>query len=499
MNRIHVRLEGANGQALSERQLLSVYASDLEFEPDERRLRILSDGTVELTVSRRPYMLHAKLDLPLYGNIWVTADNLGEGYRDDFVDFVSEAVRTYISEAKRLAEDICLPVKARGHLEAALGFEHLANRGKKTGENRLYALSHAVYAAEFALFERAQAKLGQNPKKPGELLLGCNIFRYTSPDTAYAKLFAKAFDFATLPFYPGRTVPKRGQYDYRGIDGALSFLEQNKIKAKGHPLWFGAEGSNPGWLKALKGKELFTAAEEIGRHHVGNYKGRISVWDVMNEAHDWANCFNLSQAKHLELTRLMCDITKESDPQAERVINCCLPFAEYAAGRYCCHGSLPERLLSPLAYYRRLLDSHVDFDTVGVQLYFPARDMVMVDRMLRLFTGLGKPIHVTEMGVNGGTRESLTAGSGSEWSQLAMSEGVWQGGWNEHRQADWLEQFYTLAATIPAVKALTWWDFIEPSFSGNGAFLYEDETPREIYYRLLALKDKIFGIGPTTK
>ena len=56
-----------------------------------------------------------------------------------------------------------------------------------------------------------------------------------------------------------------------------------------------------------------------------------------------------------------------------------------------------------------------------------------------------------------------------------------------------MEQFYTLCAAREEVKALTWWDFIEPSFSGNGAFLYEDETPREIFFRLGALKRRIIG------
>lgn len=54
-----------------------------------------------------------------------------------------------------------------------------------------------------------------------------------------------------------------------------------------------------------------------------------------------------------------------------------------------------------------------------------------------------------------------------------------------------MEQFYLIAAAREEIGALTWWDFIEPSFSGNGAFLYEDENPREIYFRLLALKNRI--------
>ena len=83
---------------------------------------------------------------------------------------------------------------------------------------------------------------------------------------------------------------------------------------------------------------------------------------------------------------------------------------------------------------------------------------------------LGKPIHITEMGVNGGFR--VKGNAGSSWSQLDMSEGTWHGGWNEHTQADWMEQFYTIAAARPEIKALSWWDFIEPSFSGNGRIPY---------------------------
>ncbi|NLM86239.1 MAG: 1,4-beta-xylanase, partial [Clostridiales bacterium] len=160
--------------------------------------------------------------------------------------------------------------------------------------------------------------------------------------------------------------------------------------------------------------------------------------------------------------------------------------------RYTCYGSLPQRLMSPMSYLRRVLDAGIDFDAVGIQLYFPARDMVSVERLLKVYEGFGKPIHITEMGVPGGTRAGAAA-SGSDWAQMSLSEGSWHGGWNERTQADWMEQFYTIAAAHPSIQALTWWDFIEPSFSGNGAILYQDENPREIYFRLLALKDRLRG------
>ncbi|MDR0898563.1 MAG: endo-1,4-beta-xylanase [Oscillospiraceae bacterium] len=486
MQWIRVRLDDVGGVAMPKPVLETLYASDLSFEPDERRQRILPDGMVELCVTHSPYMLHAKLNLPLYGHIWVMADNQGEGYTGDFVDFVSEAARTYLAEAQKQGAGVALDVETRGHLAAAEEYTHLANRGASTPENRLYALSHAVYAAEGALLARARAKLAE--QRRSDLLLGCNFFRYSSPGARYAQFFAKAFNFATLPFYAGRTAPAEGKFDYGYIDAALGFLEDQGIRAKGHPLWFGHQGVNPQWLHELDYPDLRKQAARIARHHVETYKGRVDVWDAMNEAHDWANCFELSQPQLIDLTRACCEALREGNDRATSIVNICLPFAEYVAGRYNCYGALPERLRSPLSYLRTVIEEGIDFDVVGIQLYFPARDMVAVSRMLDAYAALGKPIHITEMGVSGGTRGQAGA-PGSNWSQLSMSEGSWHGGWNERTQADWLEHFYTLAAARPEIGALTWWDFIEPSFSGNGAFLYEDETPREMYFRLLALKE----------
>ncbi len=487
MQTVKIRLDGPGGLAMPEKVLKTVYASAMDFEPDERRMRITPDGTVELQVSAKPYMIHAKITVPLYGTLWVMADNLGQGYTGDFVDFVSEATRTYITHAQRFADGIQLSPETDGHLRAAIELEHLANRGQDTPNNRLYALSNAMYAAEGALVERSRQKIFAAPRK--DLKLGCNFSRFTAPSSRYAKFFAEAFDFATLPFYPGRTVPQKDKYDYAYIDKCLGFLQEKHITPKGHPLWFGNQGSNPKWLFGLPYPELRKEAYKIAKHHVSTYKGVVNVWDSMNEAHDWANCFELNQEQLVDLTRATTDALREANDQATSIVNICLPFAEYVAGRYNCYGALPEHLRSPLSYFKTILAEGIDFDVVGIQLYFPARDMVAVSLMLDAFAALGKPIHITEMGVNGGFREKGNTGSG--WSQMDMSDGTWHGGWNERTQADWLEQFYTIAAARDEIQALTWWDFIEPSFSGNGAFLYEDENPREMYFRLLALKDRI--------
>lgn len=481
---IHVRADGIGGRSIPAAQIQTAYASDLDFEPIERRFAMLEDGSIRLAVTSVPYMLHIKMQLPLYGTIWVMAHNQGKGYDCDFVDFTTEAIRTYLYETEQYAKGITLSPETAGHLEAARELAHLADRGNNTGENRLYALSHAIYAAEGALFESVRQKVLKAPRS--DLMLGCNFMRYTSANSTYSRLFRELFDYATLPFYPRDTVPAENTYDYSYIRTALPFLKEHHIKVKGHPLWFGHREVNPDWLVEKKGAALQKAARDIASHHVETFRDDIHIWDAINEAHDWSNCFEQNHEQNLELTEICCSALKEADPDALSVINVCLPFAEYVAGRYTCYGSLPERLWSPMKYLSEVIKRGIDFDIVGIQLYFPARDMVAVERLLRVFEKLGKPIHITEMGVNGGVRHQDNAAS--SWTQMSMSEGSWHGGWNERTQADWMEQFYTIAASHTSIKALTWWDFIEPSFSGNGAFLYEDETPKEIYFRLKALK-----------
>ena len=178
MKTVKIRLDGLGGMPMDEKTLKSTYATGMDFEPDERRMTIDSEGIVSLQVTKEPYMIHVKMAVPLYGYLWVMADNQGEGYKGEFVDFVTEAIRTYIHHAQKYAAGITLSPTTQGHLDAAIELQHLANRGQDTPDNRLYALSNAIYAAEGALVESARAKAFAAPRS--DLKLGCNFARYTS-------------------------------------------------------------------------------------------------------------------------------------------------------------------------------------------------------------------------------------------------------------------------------------------------------------------------------
>ena len=172
------------------------------------------------------------------------------------------------------------------------------------------------------------------------------------------------------------------------MDHALSFLLDKGITPKGHPLWFGHQDVNPKWLFGLPYPELRREAANIARHHVSTYRDTIQYWDAMNEAHDWANCFELTQEQLIDLTRATTDALREGNDKAVSIVNVCLPFAEYVAGRYNCYGALPEHLRSPLSYFKTIIEAGIDFDVVGIQLYFPGRDLVAVDLLLNAFACL---------------------------------------------------------------------------------------------------------------
>ena len=116
-------------------------------------------------------------------------------------------------------------------------------------------------------------------------------------------------------------------------------------------------------------------------------------------------------------------------------------------------------------------------------LFGPEHDLFEIARMLDRFSALGKPLHVTELGVSSrADRDEQSMGKDP-------SKSYWHEPWSERVQADWIEQFYTLCYAHPAMQAVTWWDFSDAGghFWPHGGFLRPDGQPKEGYHRLQRL------------
>ena len=485
---LNVKMLDSNGQPMPEARLRSLYSSDLHFEPMRRRSEIKSDGAVVLETPGKEIALHARIEVPGFGNVWVMADNCGKGYEpsDATLDFVLEAAKSRLSDVEKIIEGDDFSPECMAHRDACReSLEIASKKPDKAAHFRLRALSHALWAGEYSIVEKARHIIAKRPRE-GRFLFGCNAFAY-SGDTPYAHYFREVLNFGTLPFYLRRLEQEEGKPNYERIDSILEWCERVGITPKGHPLWWGHEAGIPPWLEGVSWPDAQRHCERVVGRSVERYKDRIQIWDVINEAHDWANGLNLTQEQEVEITRICCDTARSKNPNATVIVNNCCPFGENAADGRVHLGPVYEKVFTPLSYLDVLMEAGVEFDVVGVQIYFPARDMLSISKLLDEYARFGKPVHITELGVRSAEAESLP---GQESEQLRRTRGDWHYPWCEKVQADWMEWFYTLAYARDEIEAITWWDFRDPAFIKTGGFLHEDESPKEIYFRLRALREK---------
>jgi GH35 family endo-1,4-beta-xylanase len=185
------------------------------------------------------------------------------------------------------------------------------------------------------------------------------------------------------------------------------------------------------------------------------------------------------------MTKLACDATHEANPEAIRIINNCCTWGEYATTDVTYFGKSPRPRTTPYRYLKDCLEKSVDFEVIGLQLYYPAQDMFEIGLQLDRFSRLGKPIHVTELGVSSENVPDPTA------MIREVSHYYWHGPWSEEAQTDWIEQFYTLCYSKSYINAITWWDFADVGhFFPHGGFLRSNLTPKKSYYVLKNLIEK---------
>lgn len=303
-----------------------------------------------------------------------------------------------------------------------------------------------------------------------EFLFGCNFFRFDKLrepqlEEDYRHRFTDLLNYATLPFYWASYEGRRGSPNYDYSEKTAVWCREHGITVKGHPLVWDHPAGNPRWLP--------DDLQEVGRlsrarvtEIVARFKGRIDIWDVVNEAvhlgktnqeqrmSKWASTLGARQyvAEHLKLARA-------ANPQATLLVN------DY-------------RLDPP---YVALLDSLRDngkllFDVIGLQshMHGGAWPMRNVWQHCETYARLGVPLHFTEATVVSGPR----TGPGENWGPTTPEL--------EAKQAEQVIRFYTTLFAHPAVQAITWWDF-----SDNGAWqraaaglVRADMSPKPVYERL---------------
>lgn len=485
----------SDGSAVPVSELADAMVVDLESMPAFEHKPEIAAGKVTLPVPNEPFAVCMPLPVAGFGHVVVCADNGGDGYAraevsGKTINFCLEAARSRVaavtrSEAGFGESGTQFSAGYRERISKAQTFlaDALKKRSDETASAKLAmsSLRESLHAGEMLAVEHAQSRIAASPARTG-FRFGCSGFRYPELGEGYAELFGDLLNFATLPFYRARTEEREGERDFSRVERILEWTARDGIAVKGHPLvWFHQSGI-PAWLKGRSYDQVQTVHRDYVLDAVGRFSDRIKIWDVINEAHDWANDFDYTPDQLVEMTRLAADATKEADPDAFRIVNSCWTWSEYVA-----HGRNYSRAIGRLAcsvlqYLHNLMDAGVDFEAIGLQMYYPQRDLFEINRQLDRFCRLGKPVHITELGVSSSTRPV-------EHLEIARVHFVrhWHGPWSESVQADWIEAFAMLCYSKPSIEAVTWWDFCDPAFIPHGGLVDESLRPKEAYHRLQRL------------
>ena len=482
-----------------------VYAADEFEDPFRSTMQVDKQGvTIPVEFGDRKFSVNARWYVEGFGYLWLSADNGGEFYavnenrNHSSYNLNYEFARTrvvrnrqvrarYEKGGSRFSDEVVSLMDLSEELFEDAG--KIISYGERAASLSDRALKYALWAGEKMELEHARSQI-EKLKRQDNVYFGCETRQFIwAKHDDFVKRFVELFNFATVTHYIWDTwythfEPTEGQYNWGVKDDIVNWLSENNITIQGRPMFWFHPIVTPEWLK----NKNFDDLKHYVRHHVTtlltHYGERVLQWEVVNEYHDWANIHNHTPEQITEIVRLACDTTKEINPKVVRILNNCAPWAEYAAwGRMARQKEPADRpLRSPRKFIQNLIEAGVDFDVLGIQVYFPRRDLSDIMRMIERFEKFGKPIYITEIGATSGpTADLISTGK----MKLPEEPYEWHRHWDEELQADWLEQVYTMYYSRPTIKAINWYDFADfRTFILNGGLVKEDGTTKRSFHRL---------------
>ncbi|HME53739.1 MAG TPA: endo-1,4-beta-xylanase [Candidatus Lokiarchaeia archaeon] len=311
---------------------------------------------------------------------------------------------------------------------------------------------------------------------------GCNAFQFDlfstqSLDDEYRSLFSAIFNYATLPFYWPIYEPTPGSYPYdTRLHNMTSWLESFNATAKGHPIIWQDPNIVPSWMASLNQ----TGQRQAALDRIDTVLARfpeIKTWDLVNEMTHVPNTWLGSTPEATWETALARARTDRPGNTTEFIAN------EYTIGDN----------FAPDMFYQFVSNVVADGyapDALGFQFH-TTKEWFPMEQLISTFDDFGAfkiPCHVTEF---------IPASNGS------YTGGIHPGPITEESQATWAVDAYTMLFSLPAVQAITWWDFSSNSWpawqvNNGGYMMAPDGRVLPVYERLFNLIHVQWNSSTTT-
>lgn len=486
------------------------YASDERGDAFHSDIFVEKDGAaISDTAGRDRFAINVRWNVEDFGYIYITADNGGEFYTlpssgEKRIDLIPELARSrMVRNRKRFVTFVRNGWKPSREVRTFLDVSeelHADAMKQASGELRREMLSqkslyYAMWGSEMMELSYADFLILRRGRRP-DFRLGCDARAfYQMYQPRFLDLFTEPFDFAPITYViKGDDMlvdfeAEEGRYNYANRDLLFNALKERGITVEGRPLFWFHKWVTPDWLKKKSFDDLKKYVEKHTRDVIAHYGDGMYAWEIMNEFHDWANEVRCTPEQTVELTKLACDVARDTAPRVHRLINNCCPFAEYVQLGEWSGEKAEYRQRTPWQFTKDLVDAGVDFDILGQQMYFPYRDLQDIVINLERLESFGKPVQLSEVGCPGGpTAESVKTGK----VKLSAEPYVWHRPWDEELAADWMESVFTLAYSRPFIMGANWFDFVDPyAYQENGGLLRSPEGEKKAaFLRLKTLRER---------
>lgn len=283
-----------------------------------------------------------------------------------------------------------------------------------------------------------------------------------------------------------RVEPLQGDTRLDGFAATVDWSLASGMQAKGHPLFWSIPKCVPDWAQRYDTATLMKFVEVRVRNLVARFRGKVTMWDAINEPmweaapgnlhrRDWPHMEDIEEI--VEYVATVLRWCREEDPCATFLVNDYGMFVDKAEGGLqgndgstVTAASQRKRYLEMLA---RLADRGASPGAVGLQSHIGWIDHEKQWEIFDQFAGTGLPVHITEFWAN--MNEMRDSGRYSE-EEL------------EQIEADYVGNYLTCAFGHPAVEAFFFWGLMGRGIAWKGE--YAGNATRLVYHRV---KDLIHG------
>jgi GH35 family endo-1,4-beta-xylanase len=267
-------------------------------------------------------------------------------------------------------------------------------------------------------------------------------------DTA-AKYFNMGVHENALKWYATRKSAQ-GTEDFSAADTVYSWCEANGLAMRGHCLFWAVDGHVQDWVKGLPEDSLLVAVKKRARQVTAHYRGRITDFDLNNEMlHGSFYRDRLGDSA----VAIMARAALAGNPEARLFVNDFAILSGKDGPAY-------------IRQIRSFLDAGVPLGGIGCQGHFIGdMDLRHVHQMLDSLAVFGLPIVISEYDL--------------------VTE-------DEEKKARYLDAFYRICFSHPAVEGILMWGFWEGRHWRPKAALWKkdwSETPAARAYHELVWKE----------